>query len=156
MTDKFVQVTADVAPSAASIFAVLANPAKHVEMDGSGMLVLARAPEVITAVGQIFAMSMKDEQGRSYEVDNHVAAFDADRHIAWLPGAAGAEPLGIRWDWVLEPTETDTRVTQRCDWSQVTNERYLATFTLPRVSAEKMRASIEKVADLASRVGEQP
>lgn len=150
MTEKFVSVTLEVAASAAEIFAILADPARHVELDGSGMLVLARGPKVITEVGQVFAMSMKDEKGRPYEVENHVSVFEQDRRTAWLPAGAGRDPIGVQWEWQLEPTATGTRVTERCDWSQVTSERYLAAYSLPRVSPESMRASIEGLATLAS------
>lgn len=32
-----------------------------------------------------------------------------------------------------------------CDWSRVTNEAYLAKFTLPRVSEEKVRRTVDAV-----------
>lgn len=129
---------------------MLADPAKHVEADGSGMLVLAQGSGQITGVGQTFTMSMRAEDGRAYEVANHVVAFEADRHIGWLPGRVGAEPVGVRWEWFLEPKGEGTSVRQRCDWSAVTDAEYLARWSLPRVSADKMRATVLRIAELAA------
>lgn len=148
MPDKFVSVSVDVSTAPAALFAVLTDPAKHVEVDGSGMLQLAHAPARITAVGETFAIAMRDESGRAYEVVNHVVAFEPDTHLAWMPGRTDTPPVGVRWDWQLAPIPGGTRVTQTCDWSTVTDAEYLARRSLPRVSADKMRATIEQMVSL--------
>lgn len=153
MTDKFVEVTRDVTSSAPDLFTILTDPARHAEIDGSGMLVVADAPARITAVEQTFSMSMRDEQGRPYEVVNHVVAFEPDRQIAWSPARPDRDPLGVRWEWTLQPMGTGTRVTQRCDWSRVTDADYLARHNLPRVSTDKMLSTIDKVDALAASNG---
>ncbi|KXP07201.1 SRPBCC domain-containing protein [Tsukamurella tyrosinosolvens] len=147
MTDtaQTVTVFADVPP--AVLFAALARPAVHAAADGSGMLrgVSADSPETITAAGQTFGMEMTDEQGRPYSVDNHVTAFEPGTRIAWLPAGRGKPPVGVEWSWTFTPEGDGTLIAVTCDWSRVTNEAYLARFTLPRVSVEKVRATVDAV-----------
>lgn len=149
MTDKFVSVIVDVSVTATALFAVLTAPAQHVAVDGSGMLQLAHAPDRISAVGDTFAIAMRDEAGHPYEVVNHVVAFEPDTHLAWMPARVDTPPVGVRWDWLLTPLPQGTRVTQTCDWSAVTSAEYLARRSLPRVSPEKMRETIERIVTLA-------
>jgi hypothetical protein len=139
----------DITPAA--LFATLARPAAHLAADGSGMLrgLSDGTPATITGVGQIFGIEMTDEQGRDYSVDNHVTAFEPDRRIAWLPAGRGREPVLVEWSWEFTPDGDGTRIDVTCDWSQVTNEAYLARFTLPRVSAEKVRATVAAMSALA-------
>lgn len=150
MGETFLEVHVTVEPSPSELFAVLVDPAKHVEADGSGMLMLAQGSGQITGVGQTFTMSMRAEDGRAYEVANHVVEFEADRHIAWTPARVGARPVGVKWEWFLEPSGAGTAVRQRCDWSAVTDAEYLARRPLPRVSADKMRATVLRIAELAA------
>lgn len=144
-TAQTVTVFADVPPAA--LFAALARPAVHAAADGSGMLrgVSADTPETITGVGDVFGMEMTDERGRPYSVDNHVTAFEPPTRIAWLPAGRGKPPVGVEWSWQFTPEDGGTLIAVTCDWSRVTDEAYLARFTLPRVSAEKVRATVDAV-----------
>ncbi|MBS4101177.1 SRPBCC domain-containing protein [Tsukamurella paurometabola] len=144
-TAQTVTVFADVQPSV--LFEALTRPAVHAAADGSGMLrgVSADSPETITGVGQTFGMEMTDEQGRPYSVDNHVVAFEPGARIAWLPAGRGKPPVGVEWSWEFIPEGDGTLVAVTCDWSRVTNEAYLARFTLPRVSADEVRATVDAV-----------
>lgn len=151
MADQYLSVSMDVPVTPSAVFSVLTDPAKHVELDGSGMLQLAHAPRRITGEGETFAIAMRDESGRPYEVVNHVVAYEADKVIAWMPARPDRPPVGVRWEWELTATEDGTRVTQTCDWSRVTDPDYLARRSLPRVSADKMRESITQVAARACR-----
>ncbi|WP_019202370.1 hypothetical protein [Tsukamurella sp. 1534] len=160
MTDTAQTVTArvdDLSPDV--LFALLARPANHAAADGSGMLrgLSADTPEVITAAGETFGMEMTAEDGREYSVTNHVTAFEPGRRIAWMPAGRGREPVGVEWSWEFEPSPDDgaeavgTIVSVTCDWSRVTDEAYLAKFTLPRVSAEKVRGTVGAMVALATR-----
>ncbi|CAM3618100.1 SRPBCC domain-containing protein [Tsukamurella ocularis] len=148
-TAQTVTVTTDLPP--AVLFEALTRPAVHAAADGSGMLrgVSADSPEKITGVGDVFGMEMTAEDGREYSVDNHVTVFEPDTRLAWLPAGRGKDPVGVEWTWEFTP-HTDngidgTLIAVTCDWSRVTNEAYLARFTLPRVSAEKVRATVDAV-----------
>lgn len=132
------------------LFDYLTVPSNHVRLDGSGRLVSA-GDEPITAVGQVFNVSMDFPPRGKYVAENHVAAFTPDVQIAWMPARQGQPPLGIRWDWEFDVgPKGETVITQTCDWSRVTDAEYLATFTLPRISADEMRLSIKRLIDLVS------
>ena len=151
MSDTAQTVTVFAAVPPAVLFAALARPAVHAAADGSGMLrgVSPGGPEAISAVGDVFGMEMTAEDGREYSVDNHVTAFEPDRRIAWLPAGRGKKPVGVEWTWEFAPRSDNgiegTLIAVTCDWSRVTDEAYLARFTLPRVSADKVRATVDAV-----------
>ncbi|BDD83937.1 hypothetical protein TPB0596_37000 [Tsukamurella pulmonis] len=151
VTAQTVTVFADAPP--AVLFEALTRPAVHAATDGSGMLrgVSEGTPDTITGVGQIFGMDMTAEDGREYSVDNHVTVFEPDTRLAWLPAGRGKPPVGVEWSWEFTPEDSGTLIAVTCDWSRVTDEAYLARFTLPRVSAEKVRATVDALLELIAR-----
>ena len=92
------------------IFALLADPARHVEMDGSGTvqrLVAGRGP---MHLGSEFTMAMK-AFGFPYRITSKVVEYEENRRIAW-------RHLGNNlWRYELEPTEGGTRVTESADYT---------------------------------------
>lgn len=92
------------------IFALLADPARHVEMDGSGTvqrLVAGRGP---MQLGSEFRMAMK-AFGVPYRITSKVVEYEESRRIAWCHSGKN------RWRYELEPTEGGTRVTESADYS---------------------------------------
>ena len=87
-----VRVSRRIEAPAADIFRVLADPRRHLEIDGSGMLRGAVADAVITGVGDIFTMRMYYSEHGDYEMDNHVVEFEQDRRIGWEPWAGRGHP----------------------------------------------------------------
>jgi hypothetical protein len=121
-------VSRKVPASAEAVFALLADPTKHPEIDGSGMLRSAVSTESITGTGDSFAMRMRNDEMGDYEMINHVVEYVAGRRIAWEPvllhaGRPEDEPdvgvrSGHRWSYDLEPVTSDaTVVTERYDCS---------------------------------------
>ncbi|HWC33613.1 MAG TPA: SRPBCC family protein [Mycobacteriales bacterium] len=110
-----VSVSRRIEASADRIFAVLADPGRHLDFDGSGMLRGSDGAGPLTAAGDRFVMRMYfDGMGGDYAMDNHVVEFEPGRRIAWTPSAAdervtdntGGEvgvPAGHRWSFELEP-----------------------------------------------------
>ena len=92
------------------IFALLADPARHVEMDGSGTvqrLVAGRGP---MQLGSEFTMAMR-AFGFPYRITSKVVEYEENRRIAW-------RHLGNNlWRYELEPTEGGTRVTESADYA---------------------------------------
>jgi uncharacterized protein YndB with AHSA1/START domain len=67
------------------LFAVLADPARHPSIDGSGMVGQALTTSVISRAGDTFTMRMHNEEMGGYEITNHVVDYQPSRRIAWEP-----------------------------------------------------------------------
>ncbi len=110
------------------VFALLADPTKHPEIDGSGMLRSGRSSDSITGVGDTFVMHMHNGEMGDYEMINHVVDYEQGRRIAWEPvlhragRAEDEEEVGVRsghrWSYELDPVSSDlTVVTESYDCS---------------------------------------
>ena len=93
------------------IFAILTNPRRHAEIDGSAMVSgCLHGPETLTA-GSEFRMDMS-MLGVPYRMTNRVVEYEKNRRIAWRH----IGPHG--WRWQLEPVDDHTtRVTETFDYS---------------------------------------
>ena len=142
--DKIVSASKRIAAPAASIFELIADPARQPEWDGNDNLAQAAPGQRVRAVGDVFVMTLSHGPVR----ENHVVEFDEGRLIAWLPSEPGKPPPGHLWRWKLEPLDgSRTLVTHTYDWSGLTDET-----RLPRAratTADKLLASIERLAALA-------
>lgn len=123
-----VSVTKEIPAPAEIVFALLADPTKHPEIDGSGMLRSATSGGTISGIGDTFTMKMHNEEMGDYEMVNHVVAYEPGRYIAWEPVLLHAgrpednEDEGVRsghrWSFTLEPTSPGTTaVTESYDCS---------------------------------------
>lgn len=150
-TETQIQVQVTVVADQAALFTVLADPARHTEIDGSGMLQGAVDPTPITAAGQSFTMQMQYPRLGNYRTINEVVDFTDGSRIGWATAREGNPPAGVRWTWELEPAgDGRTRVTHTYDWSRVQDPAVLARVSFPRVKPEELRAT---VARLAAAVG---
>jgi hypothetical protein len=109
--------------AAADIFAVVSDPVKQVEIDGSHMLVAARDAKPLRSVGDTFVIDMDREAlgdlplGK-YTVMNIVTKVELDRLLEWSVGSVEGGPLGHVYGYQLDPVDADhTDVTLYCDWS---------------------------------------
>lgn len=129
---RSVEVSRRIGAPAAPIFAILANPQRHSEFDGSDMLRGSDVDRRISGVGDTFTMKMH-RLGRDYVMVNHVVEFVPDRRISWEPAPGDLEtaggdpakvgiPAGYRWGYVLSPDgENATVVTEVFDCGQEEN-----------------------------------
>ncbi len=129
-----VRVSRRIEAPAADIFRVLADPRRHLEIDGSGMLRGAVSDAVVTGVGDVFTMRMYYSEHGDYEMDNHVVEFEQDRRIGWEPWAGRGYPdtaldtaaearWGHVWSYELTPDGPDaTIVTEIYDCSRAPEE----------------------------------
>lgn len=122
-----VSTTVDAPPS--DVFAVLADPANHAAIDGTGWVRDALDGHRLTETGQMFRIAMyhANHPDGHYEMANKVIAFEPDRAIGWEPGQAGAdgevEYGGWTWHYDLEAAgPRQTLVTLTYDWSGVPAE----------------------------------
>jgi uncharacterized protein YndB with AHSA1/START domain len=124
------------------IFDVLANPARHALIDGSGML--QGADEVNSgrlALGVTFGMGMK--MGIRYSTVNTVVEFEENRRIAWQTGPKGKlEPYvaGRIWRYELEPRGDRTLVRESWD---ITGDHQRVLLRLGDIYSKKTRRDME-------------
>lgn len=124
-----VAVSRHIGAPPADIFQILANPRRHPDIDGSGMLrgPIAYAP--IRGVGDVFVMRMHHERLGDYEMDNHVVDHQPNRRISWEPQAGRGHPRagrswGQRWSFELTPDGPHaTIVTEIYDCSRAPKEQ---------------------------------
>ena len=145
-----VSVSRTIAATAPEIFALLADPRRHQEFDGSGTVRAAKDAPPRLELGVTFGMSMK--LGLPYAMVNTVVEYDENRRLAWQtrPPYPLADKLagGRIWRYVLEPVGEGTRVTESWDISQ---ERAL-TKPLVRQAAGKTRGNMAKTLERIEQV----
>jgi uncharacterized protein YndB with AHSA1/START domain len=103
-----------------TIFALLADPSRHHEIDGSGTVHETKtdSPPRLK-LGDQFGMAMK--RGVPYSTTNTVIDFEENRRIAWHTCSAnfiGKIVGGPVWRYELEPVDGGTRVIESWDTSQ--------------------------------------
>ena len=88
MPNENMSVTTTIPAPAEAVFAVLADPASHPAIDGTGWVVKSLDDVTLTGTGQTFRMAMYHENhpAGSYEMANRVTEFAPPRTIAWEPG----------------------------------------------------------------------
>ena len=130
------------------IFAVLTDPHRHVELDGSGFVRSLEKGDRIEKNGVQFRMNMVgDHMGGEYQTDNIVTGFDPNHLLAWQTAPAGQEPPGWEWVWELTSTGSDTTdVTVTYDWSKVTDKELLSQLSFPLVPQEALETSLGNLA----------
>jgi uncharacterized protein YndB with AHSA1/START domain len=91
------------------VFAIVADPRRHPDIDGSGSVQrVVTGPDRLRAKGDRFGMAMR-LFGVPYTITNKVVEHEPDRRIAW-------RHLGAhRWRYELEPSGAGTRVTETWD-----------------------------------------
>jgi uncharacterized protein YndB with AHSA1/START domain len=134
---------------AEAIFAILRDPARHPEIDGSGALVRAKRANGALELGSTFGMSMK--LGIPYSMSNTVIEFEQDRRIAWQTVVAG--PLGRFvggriWRYELEPADGGTKVTETWDISKDKQAFFLKHGKVAEHTAAAMSKTLEALARL--------
>jgi hypothetical protein len=146
---KVIDAPADV------IFALLADPNRHQELDDAGMIrgVEGDAPP-IKGIGQIFAMNMNQAAMGDYRMINTVTAYVPDARIGWAPtldpSCDLAEKLGDMdasghtYTYDLHEVEGGTEVTQTYEWMSVKDPKFLEMF--PVVSQEQLAGTLDRIA----------
>lgn len=144
MSDTSITVSGVVDAPVERVFALLADPDRHRDLDASGMVRHSETHLAITEVGDVFTMAMHNEMMGDYEIDNHVVVYESDRAIGWAPGPRGGEAPGHTYVWRLTPTDDDhTEVSQTYDWSAVQAEWLIPH--LPVVTADQLTESITRL-----------
>lgn len=153
-----VAVSRRIGSSAEDIFQVLADPQRHLDLDGSGMLRGAVSDAVVSGVGDVFGMRMYYATHGDYEMNNHVVEYERNRRIGWEPVAGNGHPdasspdaqWGHRWTFELVPDGPEaTIVTEIYDCSRApADER--AAMDNGRVWIESMTRTLERLEELCT------
>jgi uncharacterized protein YndB with AHSA1/START domain len=125
------------------LFDIVADPAMHPVIDGSGTVkaVLPGGP-VRLSKGAKFAMGMR--VGASYKILNTVVEFEEPTLIGWR------HFNGHIWRYRFEPVEGGTLVTEEWDARRAKNRLMIGLLGFPRRNRRGMQATLERLAD---RVG---
>jgi hypothetical protein len=142
-----IEVQRAVAASPEAIFAILSDPAGHVAIDASGMLMSADG-EPVEAVGDRFVVHMDRDSLRDFDLGEYdvtvvISAFEPNREIAWTIDGVMQPPVGHVYGYRLEPIEGGTMVTSYYDWSNI-HEKYreLARTAFPIISETNLLATL--------------
>ncbi|MEU8495074.1 hypothetical protein [Pseudonocardia alni] len=140
------------------IFGILADPARHRELDASDMLGESDSA-VLGAVGQTFTVLMYRADLGRYRTLNTVTEFVRDEALTWAPRLDTSYecPLvdrlstmrtgGHTYSYRLVPRGTRTEVTQIYDWSSVQDPQFAAF--CPLIGLEQLAgtlANLDRVA----------
>lgn len=127
-TGQPVSVSRRIEAPAEKLFDFLARPANHPLIDGSGML-RESSGGVIGGVGDVFTMTMHNDEMGDYEIANHVVEYEPGRRIGWEPVLKAAsrpedqagigDRIDYRWSYELTPLDpASTLVTESYDCSR--------------------------------------
>ncbi|SLC23062.1 Possible polyketide cyclase/dehydrase [Mycobacteroides abscessus subsp. bolletii] len=132
----------EVSAPASELFAMVADPRRHHELDGSGTVGQnIRTPDRLQ-VGSRFSTGMR-MFGLPYRITSTVTEFDPDKVVEWR------HPLGHRWRWefvALSPTST--RVTETFDFRNAGPIQSLLNYKLPgfvKANAKGIEATLRRL-----------
>ncbi|WP_424189155.1 SRPBCC family protein [Actinokineospora sp. G85] len=138
MASRKVSDTRVIGAPAAEIFELLADPAQHSAIDGSGSVRGARPGSQRLALGSKFGMDMKI--GLPYKVENTVVEFEEGSLIAWR------HFMGHRWRWELQDQgDGTTKVTETFDWSKAGAPWVIELLKFPGKNLKGIRATLDRL-----------
>jgi hypothetical protein len=125
------------------LFDIVADPAMHPAIDGSGSVQAIRegSPERLSK-GAKFGMDMK--LGAPYKITNTVVEFDEGTQIAWR------HFNGHVWRYLFEPVDGGTRVTEQWDARPARNKIFLRLSRFPERNRKGILATLQRLDDLVT------
>lgn len=136
-----VSVSRQINATPETIFDLLAHPARHAEIDGSGTVKAGRdGKQLRLSPGAKFSMDMR--LGLPYRIKNTVVEFEEGRLIAWRHFGRHI------WRYELEPKDGGTLVTETFDWSRVPVKAYIRAMNWPERHKKNMTATLERLAEI--------
>lgn len=129
------------------VFAVLADPRRHPDFDGSGTVKGRLRSPARLSEGAQFGMRMRAPL--PYVITNTVVEFEEGQRIAWRHFGRHV------WRYELRPADGDagprTEVTETFDWSGALSPRALELLGYPSRNAAAIEATLPRLKDLIER-----
>ncbi|MDT4892580.1 MAG: hypothetical protein QOE97_1615 [Pseudonocardiales bacterium] len=146
MSSDLVSESRVIAAPAQTLFDIVADPAQHPVIDGSGSVQALRegAPERLS-LGATFGMHMK--LGAPYKILNRVVEFEDGRRIAWR------HFNGHVWRYLFEPVEGGTEVTEQWDARTAKNRLGLRLLGFPQRNRRGIRATLQRLDEVVAAPG---
>jgi uncharacterized protein YndB with AHSA1/START domain len=140
VSDYLVSESRTIAAPPDRLFDIVADPAMHPRLDGSGTVRgLRRAPARL-AMGARFGVDMK--LGAPYRITNTVVEFDEPARIAWR------HFNGHVWRYLFTAVEGGTEVTEQWDARPARHRWLLKVLGFPERNRAGIRATLDRLADL--------
>lgn len=143
-SEKIVSKTRVIPAPAADIFDLLADPGRHVEIDGSDSVQAARpsGPDRLS-LGAKFGMDMKFAGLIPYRISNEVVEFVDNERIAW-------RHFGHHiWRYELEQIDADTtKVTESFEWGTARFPPAYEWVGYPKQHEANMEATLARIEDV--------
>ena len=138
MSRREVSETRIIATTPETLFDLLADPAAHPVIDGSGSVKAVRDgnPQRLSLDAR-FGMEMR--LGASYKITNKVVEFDEGHQIAWR------HFNGHIWRYTFEPDGAATRVTEQWDARPAKNRFGLRLLGFPARNRRGMQATLQRL-----------
>lgn len=135
---RSVQVAAPVT----DIFALVVDPHRHPEIDGSGTVrdIDVEGPHKL-GEGDEFTVGMS-QYGLPYKIKSKVTAVEENHVVEWQ------HPLGHRWRWELaEVSPRTTKVTETFDYSTAKLPFVIELLGYQRKNADGIESTLRALAD---------
>jgi hypothetical protein len=135
----------EVQAPASELFAIVADPTRHHEVDGSGTVRGNIRASGNFVVGARFSTRMR-MYGVPYRITSTVTALEPDQLIEWR------HPVGHHWRWEFEAlSPTRTRVTETFDYRDTgrlkDGLKYYERMGFARSNAAGIEATLSKLRD---------
>ncbi|MGK2868452.1 MAG: SRPBCC family protein [Mycobacterium sp.] len=139
---KTVSRSVQVSAPAATLFALIVDPHRHHEIDGSGTVrdTEVKGPHHL-GVGDKFTVGMT-QFGLPYKITSTATAVEENRLVEWQ------HPLGHRWRWELaEVSPNTTKVTETFDYSSAKVPFVIELLGMQKQNASGIESTLTALAD---------
>ena len=133
------------------IFALVADPRRHKDIDGSGTVRDAKDLPERLELGSTFGMNM--EYGGKYSMLNTVIEYEDNRRVTWQARPVNRKIMGRLfggriWRYELEPVAAGTLVRESWDLSEEHNKRLVWQYR--KKTRGNMERTLERIEQLAT------
>lgn len=123
------------------LFAMVVDPHRHPEVDGSGTVRdnPVKGPDQLSD-GAKFSVAMK-QYGLPYKITSTATQVREDEVVEWK------HPMGHRWRWEFEAlSPTSTRVTETFDYSSAVSPKMLEILKMDAANATGITQTLQGLA----------